>query len=453
MKVKIIHGSWRKEDTNGVGIDEGAKRHPNIQVIKAYMSEAYGTHHSKMIILFRHDDLAQVTITTGNFIERDWRMSQAFWRSPLLPIQKQLNRHSSSTPRLGSGLRFKRDLLAYLSGYGAKLSDLKAQLQQYDFSEVRGALIASTPGKQNLRSLDRDNETVWGLPGLRMALEGIISNNTMQTNSRPHKNGVERAHIVTQVSSVASVGEKWLTNTFFPTLSTTAAQTKNAAGPRHSLIFPTPSEIRNSIDGYGSGASIHMKTQTSAQSNQLTFLRPLLCHWAPRPPRPSSPDPAQSLTNSTSPTRKAGRHPAAPHIKTYTRFSDASLTTIDWALITSANLSTQAWGSAPTPSSEVRICSYEIGVLVWPGLWDEDEGEGEGKSVMVPVFKHDTPNEQDTQAAMAAAGVRDVKTVVGWRMPYDLPLVPYREGESPWCATSASDVPDWMGRIWPGYGA
>ena len=40
-------------------LKEAASRRGNVQAITAYMPEAFGTHHSKMIILFRHDDLAQ----------------------------------------------------------------------------------------------------------------------------------------------------------------------------------------------------------------------------------------------------------------------------------------------------------------------------------------------------------------------------------------------------------
>ncbi|KAL9124949.1 MAG: hypothetical protein Q9217_005782 [Psora testacea] len=452
VQVKIVHGSWRKEDKNGSGVEEGAKRYPNIQVVKAYMPEAYGTHHSKMIILFRHDDLAQVIITTGNFIERDWRMSQAFWRSPLLPLQLQSENISSSIPRLGSGPRFKRDLLAYARSYGTKLVDLRARLQQYDFSQVRGALVASTPGKQYLQSLDRENETLWGLPGLKRILECIPSYSAPQTQIGMPGESLRIPHIVTQISSVASVGEKWLTSTFFSALSTatpqmdkpTATTHGKAPTPKYSIVFPTPSEIRNSIDGYGSGSSIHMKTQSPVQAKQLDFIRPMLCHWAPTIARPKSHPPNEV------PTRKAGRHPAAPHIKTYIRFSDESMTTIDWAMMTSANLSTQAWGSAPNTMGEVRICSYEIGVVVWPGLWDEEGQEGQTK--MVPVFKSDMPGEKEMGMIKGEEGEQG-RAVVGWRMPYDLPLVPYRQAEVPWCATQACNEPDWMGRVWPGYGA
>ena len=50
--------------------------------------------------------------------------------------------------------------------------------------------------------------------------------------------------------------------------------------PRYSVVFPTAETIRKSVGGYGSGASIHMKTQTPAQAKQLSDLRPMLCHWA-----------------------------------------------------------------------------------------------------------------------------------------------------------------------------
>ena len=110
---------------------------------------------------------------------------------------------------------------------------------------------------------------------------------------------------------------------------------------------------------------------------------------------------------------------------------------IDWAMVTSANLSTQAWGAGVNGAGEVRICSYEIGVVVWPGLWDGDNGKAE----MVPIFKKDRP-----------AGEEDGRTVVGWRMPYDLPLVPYGANEKPWCASEPCGEPDWKGKTWSGNG-
>lgn len=436
VQVKIVHGSWKKEDSNKIRIDEAAGRYPNVQAITAYMPEAYGTHHSKMIILFRRDDHAEVVIFTANMIAGDWRMCQAVWKSPLLPLQTSTSDEQihSSLPLLGSGARFKHDLLAYLQKYEAKTKSLVSNLFKYNFTSVRAALVSSTPGKQNLRSLDPDTDTLWGWPAMQRVLSSIP-----MASLQPH--------IVIQISSVASIGEKWTSDTFFDALSSSAAS-KDAKKPRpkFSIVFPTADEIRRSIDGYSCGGSIHMKFQSAAQTKQLAYLKPMLCHWA-GDAELQTPQLSSSLTLSSANIRPAGRRRAAPHIKTYVRFADGSMTSIDWAMMTSANLSTQAWGSATNAVGEVRICSYEIGVVVWPALW----GDGvERVAEMVPVFGKDTPGLGEDEAGVAGT-VEGIKPKVGWRMPYDLPLVPYGKNELPWCATMPCEEPDWMGRSWPGF--
>ncbi|KAJ9483419.1 hypothetical protein VN97_g9990 [Penicillium thymicola] len=107
----------------------------------------------------------------------------------------------------------------------------------------------------------------------------------------------------------------------------------------YSIIFPTPDEIRRSLNGYNSGDSIHMKTQSAAQQKQFQYMHPYLCQWAG-----DSLPPGQciDLSEDDSPRREAGRARATPHIKTYIRFADSDIKIIDWAMVSSANLSTQA---------------------------------------------------------------------------------------------------------------
>ena len=396
---------------------------------------------------------------TGNLIERDWSMSQAFWCSPLLPPLPQAETEGTddlSLSSIGSGQRFKHDLLAYIRAYGSKLSILDSSLRAHDFGAIRAAFVASVPSK--IRPTPNLQQTVWGLPALSRILSTIPSN------------AAYMSHIVTQVSSVASVGDKWLTDTFFPTLSATS--TTGTKKPKQSIIFPTVAEIRNSIDGYASGGSIHMKTSTPPQQRQLEFLRPMLCHWGPQPDRKISttkaatpPQNSSEATISTTPPRpaktgKANRHPAAPHIKTYIRFSNSSMRSIDWAMLTSANLSTQAWGTT-NPQGECRICSYEVGVVIWPDLFRANDDES--GATMAPVFKSNAPTDSDIEDVDPAARSDEApelgkevvveekqrtKTVVGLRMPYSLPLYPYGDGDEPWCATANYREPDWMGRRW-----
>ncbi|KAJ5671217.1 hypothetical protein N7507_000344 [Penicillium longicatenatum] len=417
VQVKIVHGSWERESMNKIRIDEACTRYPNVEAITAYMPERFGTHHSKMMILLRHDDLAQVVIHTANMIPQDWtNMTQAVWQSPLLPLLSPGALSSpSETTSLGTGTRFKKDLLTYLRAYGSKRTGpLVQQLNQYDFGAIRAALIASVPSKQSLIDLDSGNTTLWGWPALKNLMGQVPVRQTKEEKDR------QAGHIAIQVSSIASLGQsdKWLKE-FFKSLAPSSDPP-----PKYSIIWPTTEEVFRSLDGYASGGSIHMKTQSAAHQKQLQYLRPHLCQWAG----------ASKVIDLSEdkPNREAGRGKAAPHIKTYIRFHDEKMETIDWAMVTSANLSTQAWGAVPNASGEVRISSFEIGVVVWPELYNDSHSMDSAHTttpsdvLMMPCFKRNQPD-----PATLAPGVA---TVVGLRMPYDLPLTPYRPSDEPWSA-------------------
>jgi tyrosyl-DNA phosphodiesterase-1 len=374
-------------------------------------------------------------------------MTQAVWRSPLLPLRPSKNADNISIKSevtshpIGSGERFKVDFLRYLKAYGKRIASLTTQLLDYDFSAIRAAFIGSAPSRQKPIAAKPSDQTSFGWLGLQEILSTIPIEPTINKTALPF-------HIVIQVSSIATLGASptWLMHfqSVLSRSSTNAAPSKNPQStffskssstppqPKHSIVFPVPSEIRTSLDGYASGASIHTKLQSAQQQKQLEYMRPLLCHW-----KPSSHD---------IPRRGgAQRGPAAPHIKTYIRFHDTAYNRIDWALLTSANLSKQAWGDVVSKKDEVWIQSWEAGVVVWPDLYGEDVA-------MVPVFGRDVPEEEDTEAkGDGREGEEGKKTVVGFRMPYDLPLNPYEVGERPWCATVRYEEPDWKGLAWGGY--
>lgn len=171
---------------------------------------------------------------------------------------------------------------------------------------------------------------------------------------------------------------------------------------------------------------------------------------------------------------------------------------IDWAMVSSANLSTQAWGGGVSSNKnsgdeEVRVSSWEVGVVVWPGLFadcgrgrarargsrgqsqggsgsgggvlgeDDDgvsdvgnvvyqeEGTEERRDVnvrMVPCFKRDVPSASGSDSGSGTEeGVKE-DVLVGLRMPYDLPLTPYGPGDVPWCPNVVHEEPDWLGQTW-----
>lgn len=447
------------------------------------------------MVLLRQDDLAQVIIHTANMIEQDWRnMTQGVWLSPLLPRKSVDALKNKSTPLLAIGTadRFKRDFMSYLRYYGNRTANLVSQLENYDFASIRAALIAHVPSKFQGKETTPSAQ-LWGWPALKRALESIPSKTSAAEKSKTQV----ATDIVCQVSSIASLADKWIRDTLFSTLSTTSipeapestksrrAKSSDQAHTRFSIIFPTPNEIKICLDGYAAGGSIHCKLQTAAQRKQFDLMKPYLCHWN-----------ALQSTAATGEGGRALRGPAAPHIKTFMRFRETSASReIDWALLTSANMSTQAWGTAAQPGSgEVRISSYELGVLVWPDLFLEDatfreeaadvgEGNRIRRAVMIPSFGSDMPT--DAQIQHFAKGVttttsapseitnlhrkrKDIDSdgddevekqkeeladeepplLVALRMPYDLPLTPYSADDEVWSARSSYPEPDIFGRVW-----
>ncbi|KAI1815452.1 tyrosyl-DNA phosphodiesterase [Poronia punctata] len=441
-KVHVVHGFWKREDPNKLSLEEQAAQYENVTLHTAHMPEMFGTHHSKMLVLLRHDDTAQIVIHTANMIAKDWtNMTNGVWKSPLLPKLLQPRQHAAETDMaIGRGSRFKMDLLNYLGAYNTRrpvCSPLVRELEKFDFSIIRGALVASVPGRHDAER--EPGASCWGWQALREALKNV-----------PVQSG--ESDIVVQISSIATLGanDTWLQRTLFSSLSVSAsssgrlapssssslASASTESQPGYKIVFPTADEIRRSLDGYASGGSIHMKIQSAAQTKQLQYLRPFFYHWANDSEHGETIPISQEKIAASKTKKDAGRKRAAPHIKTYIRYGEKS---IDWALLTSANISKQAWGEAMNKAGEVRVASWEIGVLVWPELLTGDDA-----TKMVGTFKTDLPKEEDIPDGEGSP-------IVGLRIPYSMPLQKYKSSEVPWVATMSHSEPDWMGQAWPGY--
>ncbi|EPE02512.1 tyrosyl-dna phosphodiesterase [Ophiostoma piceae UAMH 11346] len=480
LAVHVVHGFWKSDDPrrNALEIEaeelnkllqSGDSQSPtqdqegqgtSITLHTAYLPEPFGTHHTKMAVLFRDDDHVQVIIHTANMIPHDWtNMSQAVWRSPLLPLARG-EEGAADENELCVGNTFKKDFLNYLRAYNQRrpvCRELIEKLIRYDFSAVQAVLIGSVPGRHNVlhpSEMERLDETgstptQWGWAALKQALRQVpiqrppsaTAFGTVATGTRSLT-----AEIVAQVSSIATLGssDSWLRQTMFAALSggqvvptkiqkqhrenAIATQSRvpvlRGAKPQFRVIFPVADEIRRSLDGYLSGTSIHTKIKSAQQQRQLAYMNPIMCHWAN-----DVPDGEPLPDRSQVPHCDAGRNRAAPHIKTYVRYAPDG--TIDWALMTSANLSKQAWGEAKTSTGDqMRIASYELGVLVWPELLAAG-------ATMQPVFKRDT-----------FKGAANPTPVVPLRMPYSLPLQRYSSTEVPWVVSMPHSEPDWRGARW-----
>ncbi|KAG5928306.1 hypothetical protein E4U53_002697 [Claviceps sorghi] len=420
VDVHIVHGFWKREDPQRLALSLAASAYDNVKLHVAPMPEMFGTHHSKMLVLFRHDDTAEVIIHTANMIPKDWtNMTNAVWRSPRLSrTAEEIPSSSVSTPyqdlEIGSGDRFKADLISYLRSYDRRVvtcGPLADKLSSYDFSAVRAALIASVPGVHDVNDASC---TPFGWAAMRRYLGAV-----------PCQQG--SSEVVIQISSIATLGGKdtWLQKTLLDSL--VSSRSKSLQQPKFKIVFPTADEVRRSLDGYASGGSIHTRIQSTQQLQQLQYLRPILYHWA------NDCHDGAALPCDVA-VQNGGRNRAAPHVKTYIRYNENR--TLDWAMLTSANLSKQAWGEAAKPAGEMRIASWEVGVLIWPELLERNAS-------MVASFQSDRPGQLNHTAEVDAVSV-------ALRIPYSLPLQRYGAEEVPWVASMAHSEPDCHNQLWAG---
>lgn len=135
----------------------------------------------------------RVIIHTANMIHGDWtNMTQAVWRSPLLPLQKPGTPATAALKPGFTGARFKRDLLSYLKAYGPKKTGpLVHELNRFNFDSIRAVLVASTPSKQVFSNLDSDKATLWGWPALRdlmgrVPIQARTKNGDQCSTMQPH---------------------------------------------------------------------------------------------------------------------------------------------------------------------------------------------------------------------------------------------------------------------------
>lgn len=384
----FIHGGSRNDPEHEHLTQEAKLYGPRVKIDNVYLQSPFGTHHSKIMVLFYGDnaDHCEIIIHTANLIAHDWEnTTQGVWRSG------RLARTSGDYKKS----QFQTDFIEYLQSY--KLSSLKPLIKQianYDFSRVKGTLIASTPGRFYK---DTPDFSKWGANKLRAALDG-------------YHNGSDDDQLIMQCSSVGTLGNK--DNYLTPVLKTAMlgknpmAETRGICSVK--LVYPTVDDVRNSINGYTSGGSIFMKKQKPKDLQQLDYIRPMLCRWK---------------------GEKTRRGRAAPHIKTYTRVSKDN-EKIRWFLLTSANLSKQAWGSLHQKDSYQWIQNFECGILLMEDL----------KPVYLPT---------QARARDQVSGQTEYPSRSLIRLPYDLPVEPYTSTDEPWTPWQEYTKPDLYGNYWP----
>eukprot|EP00927_Polykrikos_kofoidii_P065749 TRINITY_DN61465_c0_g1_i1.p1 TRINITY_DN61465_c0_g1~~TRINITY_DN61465_c0_g1_i1.p1 ORF type:complete len:677 (-),score=82.12 TRINITY_DN61465_c0_g1_i1:179-2209(-) len=406
----------------------------------------WGTHHSKLAILF-YPDAIRVCVRTFNDIFCDFHhKSQAMYLQDF-PCR---SRPSQSPPAAVEGLcsdEFGKDFALQLQRYLDRCGGFDtACLSRYDFSTAAAALVASVPGYHRGRDLSD-----WG----HMRLRELLSRHALQpaTAIADAFDELEEEAIVCQFSSVGSLSKRWVDD-FHLTLSTTrtplsvptppacASKGRRPEKPRLSdaarrlpplrLVMPTVSQVRDSFEGWVAGVSLFAK-----QAQLRGDFAPLWRRWGPADMRDTS--------------RAAERaRDAMPHVKSYVRYvmprsgDDCGTPALLWIVVGSHNFSKAAWGELQKGGTQLCIRSYELGVALFPNRLDalEPDPEQQGyflrhrqtlnKACTCPVFvPHASAPCHDRFATSACTwkGLRALRVVCPTQVP---PAGPPDDGDCMW---------------------
>uniref|UniRef100_A0A673BUL0 Tyrosyl-DNA phosphodiesterase 1 n=1 Tax=Sphaeramia orbicularis TaxID=375764 RepID=A0A673BUL0_9TELE len=383
--VLIVHGDKREAKARLV---QQTQPFPHVRLCQAKLDIAFGTHHTKMMLLW-YEEGFRVIILTSNLIRADWyQKTQGMWMSPLFPrLPKGSGSSAGESPTF-----FKRDLLEYLASYRApELEEWIQRIKEHDLSETRVYLIGSTPGRYVGSDMER-----WGHLRLRKLLNE-------HTDPIP---GDQSWPVIGQFSSIGSMGldkTKWLAGEFQRTLTTLGKSSKRTEFLKRVdllQLYPSVDDVRTSLEGYPAGGSLPYSIQTAQKQ---VWLHSYFHRWK---------------ANTT------GRTHAMPHIKTYMRVSP-DFTQLAWFLITSANLSKAAWGALEKNNTQVMVRSYELGVLYLPTAFNMKT---------FPVHKNPFPVSSSS---------------TGFPVPFDLPPTSYSAKDQPWIWNIPyTQAPDTHGNVW-----
>jgi hypothetical protein len=192
--------------------------------------ERYGTHHSKMAIIFYQTGV-RIVITTANFIQEDYdSLTQGNY------IQDFPLKGHPSTVKTD----FEKTLIEYLQRISATsranmklLTFIQRLSTDYDFSAAEVVLIPSVPGRHSATNLKK-----WGIGKLSSVLEenGYLQSSSEQSNWP----------LILQYSSLGSMGKD---GKYIDELGRSMITTNKTASVCRliSCVWPTVETVRQSF--------------------------------------------------------------------------------------------------------------------------------------------------------------------------------------------------------------
>lgn len=421
VNTLILHGATASDSFS-----------PSWQVSKVDLGmERYGTHHSKMALVF-YDTGLRVVITTANFYAEDF-----IFRTQGIFLQDFPLKSDPCVKNASEKNAFEEDLVAYLKTlrlYSQKaqnsLENVINRLSNYDFSSAEVILIASVPGRHT------KDKKKWGLGKLCHAL---AENGFYEKKWRDYQ-------LLMQCSSLGSMGKDGML------LHDYAARMRLQHPPSakskqtcdFQLVWPTVDCVRESFQGYASGGSLpcNWKTLTTDGQHLLTGFQDRLFRWEGGP---------------------SGRERATPHMKCYFRHVvppnklEDQVVELAWFLLTSSNMSQAAFGVFQTNDSQLYIKSYEIGVLF---LSNKIKTACRRFSCtpchpVLGVVAGEECNRDDEMQTVFVVKSGKYRTpvcegrrlIVPFSIPFAVPPTPYKTKDEPWVWDKAFSKPDCLGEM------
>ncbi|KAJ8574825.1 hypothetical protein ON010_g4387 [Phytophthora cinnamomi] len=317
---------------------------------------------STRMLVALYPEKVRVAIFTANFLSNDWdTKTQGVWFQDF-GLKVLENSDDEETEAVANSARvngFEADLVHYLSSLGAPVKLFCGELKRFDFSTAHVALVPSVPGVHKGKGTSFEMHVQLGTVPLIVAVLSVdqwcCCEPDMEKYGHLRVRKLLKMYqvpptdnpLICQFSSLGSLDEKWLFGEFAESFLPGKKNISPTSMPVQALhiIWPSVEDVRNSLEGWNSGRSIPCPLK-----NMKPFLHKYLRKWTP-------------------PT-ELHRQNAMPHIKSYARFnpSDEAAGELDWALVTSSNLSKAAWGALQKNKSQFMIRSYELGVMFLPQL-------------------------------------------------------------------------------------
>ena len=254
---------------------------PLFTAAKVHVSVAYGTHHSKMGLIFYKNGL-RLFIATNNLIPVDntFKTQGIYVRDFPLRTSEEVQRN---VLKKDLEFDFEYNLKSYLEEVrvaiecssferaSVKLSEIcTTLLPRYDFSSANVLLVASVPGHHA-------KDQLWKYGHMRMRrIFGRF----------PSPAGFEDTHssLVMQVSSLGSMGKEGKALAEIISSFTTAAASSSSSSSSFSffasssspavkveLVWPTVESVRSSDQGYPAGRSICCNTDVMFYTSLWSF--------------------------------------------------------------------------------------------------------------------------------------------------------------------------------------